>query len=106
MYRRAWALGGGLLALVACSDPSAPAPNGTPRPLRQPGYFPVASFLEQQAARLNQQRPAVQKGVDIPDKFEMKEAMKTKEGEEEYAKHHSNWVMQGMKEDADKHKGS
>ncbi|KAK5115498.1 hypothetical protein LTR62_001157 [Meristemomyces frigidus] len=51
-----------------------------------------------------QQRPAIQKGVDVPDKFEMKEAMKTKEGEEEYAKYHSNWVMQGMKEDRDKHK--
>ncbi|KAF2766542.1 glutathione S-transferase [Teratosphaeria nubilosa] len=49
-----------------------------------------------------QRRPAVEKGVDIPDKFEMKEAMKTKEGEEEYAKHHSNWVMQGMKEDSEK----
>lgn len=33
----------------------------------------------------------------------MKEAMKTKEGEEEYAKHHSNWVMLGMKEDQEKH---
>lgn len=51
-----------------------------------------------------QKRPAVEKGVNIPDKFEMKEAMKTKEGEEEYAKHHSNWVMQGMKEDQDRHK--
>ena len=42
--------------------------------------------------------------MNVPDKFEMKEAMKTKEGEEEYAKHHSNWVMQGMKEDQEKHK--
>ncbi|KAK4556171.1 Glutathione S-transferase 2 [Recurvomyces mirabilis] len=50
-----------------------------------------------------QQRPAVQRGVDVPEKFEMKEAMRTKEGEEEYAKHHSNWVMQGMKEDREKH---
>ncbi|KAL9091449.1 MAG: hypothetical protein Q9165_004835 [Trypethelium subeluteriae] len=49
-------------------------------------------------------RPAVQKGVNVPDKFEMKEAMKTKEGEEEYAKHHSNWVMQGQKADQEKHK--
>ncbi|KAF7185762.1 Disulfide-bond oxidoreductase YfcG [Pseudocercospora fuligena] len=54
--------------------------------------------------RVIQGRPAVEKGNNIPDKFEMKEAMKTKEGEEEYAKHHSNWVMQGMKEDSEKHK--
>ncbi|KAK5698282.1 Glutathione S-transferase 2 [Elasticomyces elasticus] len=50
-----------------------------------------------------QQRPAVQKGVDVPEPFEMKERMKTKEGEAEYAKHHSNWVMQGMEEDKAKH---
>lgn len=49
-------------------------------------------------------RPATQKGVNIPEPFAMKEAMKTKEGEEEYAKHHSNWVMQGMKDDQEKHK--
>lgn len=40
-----------------------------------------------------QKRPAVEKGVNVPDFFEMKEAMKTKEGEEGYAKHHSNWVV-------------
>lgn len=51
-----------------------------------------------------QKRPAVDRGVNIPDKFEMKEAMKTKEGEEEYAKYHSNWVMQGMKDDSEKFK--
>ena len=51
-----------------------------------------------------QERPATQAGVNIPEKFEMKEAMKTKEGEEDYAKHHSNWVMQGMKEESEKHK--
>lgn len=50
-----------------------------------------------------QERPAVEKGVNIPDKFEMKEAMKTKEGEEEYAKHHSNWVIAGQNEDAKRH---
>ncbi|KAJ9648850.1 Glutathione S-transferase 2 [Coniosporium apollinis] len=48
-------------------------------------------------------RPATQKGVNIPEKFEMKEAMKTKAGEEEYAKHHSNWVMRGMEEESGKH---
>ncbi|KAK8206641.1 Glutathione S-transferase 2 [Zalaria obscura] len=50
------------------------------------------------------ERPATKKGVNIPDKFEMKEAMKTKEGEEEYAKHHSNWVMKGQEADQEKHK--
>lgn len=50
-----------------------------------------------------QQRPAVQRGVDVPTKFEMKEKMRTKEGEEEYAKHHSNWVLQGMQADQQKH---
>jgi glutathione S-transferase len=50
-----------------------------------------------------QQRPAVIKGVDVPEKFEMKEKMQSKEGEEAFAKHHSAWVMQGMKEDKGKH---
>ena len=39
------------------------------------------------------EREAVKRGLDVPEKFEMKEKMKTKEGEEEYAKMHSNWVM-------------
>lgn len=51
-----------------------------------------------------QQRPAVERGVNVPDTFEMKEKMKTKEGEEEYAKHHSNWVMQGQKADQERHR--
>lgn len=59
--------------------------------------------LEQWMAEI-QNRPATKKGVNIPTKFEMKEAMKTKEGEEEYAKHHSNWVMQNQKADQEKHK--
>ncbi|KAK5169103.1 Glutathione S-transferase 2 [Saxophila tyrrhenica] len=50
-----------------------------------------------------QQRAAVGRGVDVPEKFEMKEKMKTKEGEEEYARYHSRWVMQGMKEEGEKH---
>ncbi|KAK4981270.1 Glutathione S-transferase 2 [Elasticomyces elasticus] len=49
-------------------------------------------------------RPAIQKGCNIPDNFEMKEAMKTEEGEAEYAKHHSNWVMKGQEADQEKHK--
>lgn len=67
-------------------------------------------------------RPAIQKGLDVPEPFEMKKKMQTKyvllasgplyeiiltafyrEGEEEYAKMHSNWVMKGEKEDAEKH---
>lgn len=48
-------------------------------------------------------RPATERGLNVPDKFELREAMKTKEGEEEYAKHHSNWVMQGQKADQEKH---
>lgn len=51
-----------------------------------------------------QARPAVDRGVNVPEKFEMKEAMKTKGGEEAYAKYHSDWVMKGVKEDAEKHK--
>jgi glutathione S-transferase len=46
-----------------------------------------------------QERNAVKRVVDVPDKFEMKEAMKTNEGEKGHAKHHSNWVMQGQNED-------
>lgn len=49
-------------------------------------------------------REAVKRGLDVPEKFQMKEKMKSKEGEEEYAKHHSNWVMQGQKKDQETHK--
>jgi glutathione S-transferase len=59
--------------------------------------------LQEWLAKINE-RPAVQRGLNIPDKFEMKEKLKTKEGEEEYARYHSNWVMQGMKDDSEKHK--
>lgn len=51
-----------------------------------------------------EKRPATETGLNVPDKFELREAMKTKEGEEEYAKHHSNWVMQGQKADQEKHR--
>jgi glutathione S-transferase len=50
------------------------------------------------------ERPAVQRGLNIPEKFEMKEKLRTEEGEQEYAKYHSNWVMQGMKDDQEKQK--
>ncbi|ESZ93593.1 hypothetical protein SBOR_6022 [Sclerotinia borealis F-4128] len=49
-------------------------------------------------------RPAVTKGLNVPEAFQMKEKMKTKKGEEEYAKHHSNWVMKGQENDQAKHK--
>ncbi|KAK4548954.1 hypothetical protein LTR36_008727 [Oleoguttula mirabilis] len=63
------------------------------------GFAAVRTWLE-----VIQRRPAVRRGVEVPERFAMKEAMRTREGEEEYAKHHSNWVMQGMKEDEEKHK--
>lgn len=53
--------------------------------------------------RINE-REAVKKGLDVPEKFQMKEKMKTKEGEEEYTKHHASWVMKGQNEDQEKHK--
>ncbi|KAM3078347.1 Glutathione S-transferase 2 [Clarireedia jacksonii] len=48
-------------------------------------------------------RPAVAKGLNVPEPFKMKEMMKSKEGEEEYSKHHSNWVMKGQESDQAKH---
>lgn len=50
------------------------------------------------------ERPAVQRGLNVPEPFKMKEKMKTKGGEEEYAKYHSDWVMKGQSEDQEKHK--
>jgi glutathione S-transferase len=49
-------------------------------------------------------RPAVERGLNVPDKFELRERMKSKESAEDYAKKSSNWIMQGMKEDSEKHK--
>jgi glutathione S-transferase len=54
------------------------------------------------AERINQ-KDAVKRGLDVPEPFTMKEKMKSKEGEEEYAKYHSSWVMQGQKKDQEKH---
>jgi len=66
---------------------------------------PITSFkYVQRWLETIEKRPTVETGLNVPEKFEMREAMKTKEGEEEYAKHHSNWVMQGMKDDSEKHK--
>ena len=51
-----------------------------------------------------QARPATQAGVDVPEPFEMKRAMRTKEGAEEYGRMHSNWVMKGQDEEQQKHR--
>ncbi|TAQ85373.1 hypothetical protein B7494_g6304 [Chlorociboria aeruginascens] len=53
--------------------------------------------------RINE-RPAVKRGLDVPEPFTMKEKMKTKEGEDEYQKYHSNWVMKGQEKDQERHK--
>ena len=47
-------------------------------------------------------RDAVKRGLDVPEKFVMKEKMKSKEGEEEYEKYHSTWVMKGQDEEQGK----
>ncbi|KAL8956260.1 MAG: hypothetical protein Q9193_006171 [Seirophora villosa] len=52
--------------------------------------------------RINE-RAAVKRGLDVPEPFIMKEKLKTKEGEEEYAKHHSQWIMKGQEADQQKH---
>ncbi len=53
--------------------------------------------------RINE-RPAVKRGLDVPEPFEMKKKMQTKEGEEEYQSMHSEWVMRGQREQAEKNK--
>ena len=49
-------------------------------------------------------RPAVKRGLDVPEPFKMKEEIKTKEGKEKYAKYHSNWGMEGQEQDAETRK--
>ena len=51
-----------------------------------------------------QGRDAVERGVNVPDKFELRERMKSKESADAYAKKNSNWIVKGMKEDSEKHK--
>ena len=55
------------------------------------------------ADRINQ-RPAIKRGLDVPEPFKMKEKMQTKEGEKEFEEHHSKWVMDGQKKDQERHK--
>ncbi|KAG8627538.1 hypothetical protein KVT40_005021 [Elsinoe batatas] len=43
-------------------------------------------------------------GLNVPDKFELRDAMRSKEGEEEYARYHSGWVMKGQEKDQETHK--
>lgn len=76
-------------------------------------------YLNQWLDRINE-RPAVKRGLDVPEPFVMKEKLKSKvifpvlprshanicnqqEGEEAYAKHHSQWVMKGQDTDQKKH---
>lgn len=50
-------------------------------------------------------RPAIQKGLDVPEPFEMKKKMQSKEGEKEFEKYHSEWVMKGQNDEAEKQRG-
>ncbi|KAI4238988.1 MAG: hypothetical protein LQ349_000669 [Xanthoria aureola] len=59
-------------------------------------------LLNQWLDRINE-RSAVKRGLDVPEPFVMKEKLKSKEGEEEYAQHHSRWVMKGQEADQKKH---
>ncbi|KAG9237895.1 glutathione S-transferase [Amylocarpus encephaloides] len=62
-------------------------------------FLELKDWLE----RINS-REAVKRGLDVPKPFTLKEKWQTKEGEEEYAKHHSNWIMEGQKENHETHK--
>ncbi|KAL9597312.1 MAG: hypothetical protein Q9219_005236 [cf. Caloplaca sp. 3 TL-2023] len=59
-------------------------------------------LLSQWVDRINE-RPAVKRGLDIPEPFTLKEKLQSKEAEEEFAKHHSQWVMKGQEADQKKH---
>ncbi|KAI4257765.1 MAG: hypothetical protein L6R42_005473 [Xanthoria sp. 1 TBL-2021] len=61
-----------------------------------------AESMSQWLDRINE-RPAVKRGLDVPEPFMMKQKLKSKEGEEEYAKRHSQWVMNGQEADQKKH---
>ena len=65
----------------------------------------TSSFKELEAwLKAIEDRPAVQKGLNVPDKFELKEKLKNEKTANEYAKQNSNWIVQDMKEQAEKHK--
>lgn len=63
----------------------------------------LSSEVKKWVDRINE-REAVKRGLDVPEPFKMKEKMKTKEGQEEYSKYHSSWVMKGQENDQEKHK--
>lgn len=49
-------------------------------------------------------RPALQKGANVPDPYRMKELLADKEAMEKHAAKSREWVQSGMKEDAEKNK--
>ena len=65
----------------------------------EPSAFPeIKTWLE-----TIEKRPAVNKGMNVPDDFtKMKETMKDKKKSEEYAKQSSGWIMKGMKDEEQK----
>lgn len=50
-----------------------------------------------------QQRDAVERGVNVPVPFDVREKMKDQKKADEYAKEQSEWIMKGMKDDSEKH---
>ncbi|TGE09427.1 hypothetical protein [Hymenobacter fodinae] len=54
-----------LLFTAACGGQEQPVTASSNRPVHAPRYFDVNGFIGQQAARLNQQRPAVEKQVQL-----------------------------------------
>jgi glutathione S-transferase len=62
----------------------------------QPSAFPeIKPWME-----AIEKRPAVIRGMNVPDDFKkMKETMKDEKKAEEYAKQSSGWIMKGMKEE-------
>jgi len=59
--------------------------------------------LKKWADKINE-RPAIKRGLDVPEPFKLKERLKSKEAEEEYAKQNSKWIMDGQNKDQEKHK--
>lgn len=50
------------------------------------------------------ERPGVQKGLNTPSEFgPLRERMLDKKKADEYAKHHSGWIMKGQAADQEKH---
>lgn len=50
------------------------------------------------------ERPAIKRGLDVPEPFKLKEKMNSKDGEKEFEEHHSKWVIDGQKKDQETHK--